>query len=128
MNEAPGRQPYTWKEGAFNVSWDRVVVSVEGNTLTIDAPLTTALEARLGGGTVTINAASTSLATTVDMSITNCTFYNDMTNGHGSDPTVKGHAALLSGTTRSFQTFTGNEWFDGIAITRQTEGGFTIYR
>jgi hypothetical protein len=52
MDVAPGRQPYIWKPGAFNVSWDRVVVSVEGNTITLDAPLTTALEARWAGGTV----------------------------------------------------------------------------
>jgi hypothetical protein len=53
MHEAPGRQPYIWKPGAFNLRWDRVVVAVDDKTITLDAPLTTALEARWGGGTIT---------------------------------------------------------------------------
>jgi hypothetical protein len=36
----------------FNVEWDRVVVEVQGNTITVDAPLTCAIEARWGGGEV----------------------------------------------------------------------------
>jgi hypothetical protein len=34
----------------FNVEWDRVVVDVQGNTITIDAPITCAIEKRWGGG------------------------------------------------------------------------------
>jgi hypothetical protein len=34
----------------FNVEWDRVVTDVRGNTITVDAPLTCAIEARWGGG------------------------------------------------------------------------------
>jgi len=52
MDVAPGRQPYTWKPGAFNVSWDRVVVAVDGPKITLDSPLTLALESRYGGATV----------------------------------------------------------------------------
>ena len=36
----------------FNVDWDRVVVDVQGNTITIDAPLTCAIEKKWGGGEV----------------------------------------------------------------------------
>jgi hypothetical protein len=36
----------------FNVEWDRVVTEVQGNTLTIDAPITCAIEKRWGGGEV----------------------------------------------------------------------------
>ena len=36
----------------FNVEWDRVVVEVQGNTLTVDAPITCAIEKRWGGGEV----------------------------------------------------------------------------
>ncbi len=52
MDEAPGRQPYTWKPGAFNVRWDRVVTAVDAEKITLDAPLTVALESHFGGGTV----------------------------------------------------------------------------
>jgi hypothetical protein len=37
----------------FDVEWDRVVVEVEGSTITLDAPLTCAIDARWGGGDVT---------------------------------------------------------------------------
>jgi hypothetical protein len=36
----------------FNVEWDRVVTEVQGNTVTIDAPITCAIEKRWGGGEV----------------------------------------------------------------------------
>jgi len=36
----------------FNVEWDRVVTEVQGNTITIDSPITCAIEQRWGGGEV----------------------------------------------------------------------------
>jgi hypothetical protein len=36
----------------FNVEWDRVVTDVQGDTVTIDAPITCAIEQRWGGGEV----------------------------------------------------------------------------
>ena len=36
----------------FDVEWDRVVVDVQGNTLTVDAPITCAIERQWGGGDV----------------------------------------------------------------------------
>jgi hypothetical protein len=36
----------------FNVEWDRVVTDVQGGTITIDAPITCAIEQRWGGGEV----------------------------------------------------------------------------
>lgn len=41
-----------WRPGTVDVHWDRVVTKVDGNTVTLDAPLTTALEAAHGGGAV----------------------------------------------------------------------------
>jgi hypothetical protein len=37
-----------WKP--FNVDWDRVITDVQANTITIDAPITCAIEKRWGGG------------------------------------------------------------------------------
>jgi hypothetical protein len=34
----------------FNIDWDRVITDVQGNTITIDAPITCAIEKRWGGG------------------------------------------------------------------------------
>jgi hypothetical protein len=36
----------------FDLEWDRVVADVQGNTITIDAPITCAIEKRWGGGDV----------------------------------------------------------------------------
>ena len=46
-SDAPGGR---WKP--FTIEWDRVVVEVQGDSLTIDAPLTCAIEKRWGGGEV----------------------------------------------------------------------------
>ena len=36
----------------FTIDWDRVVVEVQGNTITVDAPITCAIEKQWGGGDV----------------------------------------------------------------------------
>jgi hypothetical protein len=36
----------------FNINWDRVIVNVKGNTITIDAPIFCAIETRWGGGEI----------------------------------------------------------------------------
>lgn len=41
-----------WKAGQRDINWDRRVVAVNGNELTLDAPLTTALDAAYGESTV----------------------------------------------------------------------------
>lgn len=41
-----------WKPGERDIYWNRRIVSVTGNTLTLDAPLTTALDTAYGGGSI----------------------------------------------------------------------------
>ena len=36
----------------FNITWDRVITEVKGNTITIDAPVFCAIETRWGGGEI----------------------------------------------------------------------------
>ncbi len=52
MDDSPGRQGYQWKAGTLDVTWDRVITAVAGDVITLDAPLTLALEKRFGGATV----------------------------------------------------------------------------
>jgi hypothetical protein len=57
MTGLPGtyaNQRLDWAPGSRNLIWDRTVtaVDVERNEITVDAPVTTALERRYGGGTV----------------------------------------------------------------------------
>ncbi|WP_221412279.1 DUF6298 domain-containing protein [Dysgonomonas sp. 511] len=39
-----------WKAGEQDLFWDRTIVSAEGNQITIDAPITTTLDKKYGGG------------------------------------------------------------------------------
>jgi hypothetical protein len=41
-----------WKPGSRDLIWDRTVQNVAGNRITLDAPVTTAMEKRFGGGFV----------------------------------------------------------------------------
>lgn len=41
-----------WKPGQRNIEWVRTVTAVNGNTVTFDVPLTTALDKKYGGGTI----------------------------------------------------------------------------
>ena len=46
--ETVGRN--SWKP--FNINFDRIITKVEGNTITVDAPIFTAVEERWGGGEI----------------------------------------------------------------------------
>jgi hypothetical protein len=41
-----------WKPGQREIYWDRKITKIDGNTLTFDAPITTALDSKYGGGFV----------------------------------------------------------------------------
>jgi hypothetical protein len=41
-----------WKPGSRDIFWDRTITAIDGNRLTLDAPLTTALDKNYGGGSV----------------------------------------------------------------------------
>lgn len=46
----PGGSVIQWSP--FNLDFDRVITAIEGNTITVDAPLASAIELRWGGGEV----------------------------------------------------------------------------
>lgn len=39
-----------WKPGRRDLTWDRVITSIDGNQITIDAPITTSIDTKYGGG------------------------------------------------------------------------------
>ncbi len=49
-----------WTPGSRNLIWDRTITAIDGDhhEITLDAPITTALESRYGGGTVALTAAT----------------------------------------------------------------------
>jgi len=48
-----GLTALAWKPGERDIFWDRKITIVEGDKITIDAPLTTALDSAYGGGMIT---------------------------------------------------------------------------
>jgi hypothetical protein len=53
MNTFSGWRPENrlhWQVGSRDLEWDRTVTAIEGTRVTLDAPLTTALDQRYGGG------------------------------------------------------------------------------
>lgn len=53
MDDFGGKLSYTgWKPGEIDIVWHRCVVSTDGLTITIDAPVTCSMEERYGGGWV----------------------------------------------------------------------------
>lgn len=46
------RHGFSWRPGSRQLLWDRTITAVEGDTITIDSPITTAIDADFGGGTV----------------------------------------------------------------------------
>jgi hypothetical protein len=56
MDDFGGDLDYTgWKPTDIDIEWDRTITAIEGNRLTVDAPLTCTMTAEQGGGYI-INA------------------------------------------------------------------------
>lgn len=48
-----GNLDYTgWKETDIDITWDRTIVAINGNQITIDAPITTTIDSKYGGAYV----------------------------------------------------------------------------
>jgi hypothetical protein len=52
MNDAPARTGFAWKPGTIDVIWDRSITEIKNGSIVLDAPLTTALDPKFGGGMV----------------------------------------------------------------------------
>jgi len=47
-----GESALGWKPGTRDIRWDRKITAIKGTVVTIDAPITTALDAKFGGATI----------------------------------------------------------------------------
>ncbi len=55
MNEFGGETAWLgWKPGERDLVWDRCITSVEGNKISVDAPITTSLDKNFGGATLAV--------------------------------------------------------------------------
>jgi hypothetical protein len=51
-NDFGGGEGGGWKPGQYDIVWNRVVKSIQGDTITLNAPITTAMDTNFGGGRV----------------------------------------------------------------------------
>lgn len=87
MNGLPGsyaNMRLDWTPGSRNLVWDRTVVAVDPaiRQITLDAPITTALESRYGGGTV---ARVSSQRPVAQIGIENLTLESQVDGGNPKD-------------------------------------------
>lgn len=52
MDDSPGRTGLSWKPGTLDVTWNRTVRKVDGSVITLDAPLTLALDKNEGNAVI----------------------------------------------------------------------------
>lgn len=56
MDEIPPRSDggtvHQWEPGRYDLFYDRIITAIDGNRITVDAPLANALESRFGGGSI----------------------------------------------------------------------------
>ncbi len=53
MKDFGGETGYIgWKKGERDIVWNRTITAIDGNQITVDAPITTALDKKYGGGLV----------------------------------------------------------------------------
>ena len=46
------RHGFSWRPGTRDLVWDRTIVRVKGDVVTVDAPITTAIDSNYGGSTI----------------------------------------------------------------------------
>ncbi len=85
MRGLPGtyaNQRLDWAPGSRNLVWDRIVERVEGGKVTVDAPITTALEQRYGGATIARVASGAPVA---HIGIEGLTLDSEFADAHDED-------------------------------------------
>src|SRR5262249_3559463 len=87
MDRFPSDGKGSWRHlrpRTLDLHWDRVVPRVDGNTVTLDAPLTTALDADHGGGKVRVYSWPGRVAH-VGVEDLRCESAYDRTNAHDEE-------------------------------------------
>ncbi len=92
-----------WTPGSKDLDSDRVITAINGNTITIDAPLTNSLDAQYGGGTIYRYTWSGRIS---NVGLENFYSYSDFT---GTTDTDTNHASGLTTIDK-----TQNAWVENV--------------
>ena len=83
MNEHKGgfdKFRLNWLEGSRNVRWDRTITHINGNTVTLDIPLTTEVNAELSGAATLLQYSWRGRIENVGVENLHCVSAYDTTN------------------------------------------------
>ncbi len=102
-----------WRPGRCDVQWERTISAVDGDTITLDAPLTTALEAKYGGGTVANVAHNARLR---EVGLEDLTLRSEVTGDNPLDEEHSWHGIVANHTENLWVCRVRFEGFAGGAV------------
>lgn len=105
-----------WKPGQRDLYWDRRIADINGNTLVLDAPLTTALDAAYGSATVSKYSWNGRIS---HCGVENIRFVSAFDAGNPKDEYHRWTAISLENTTDAWVRQVVFEHFAGSAVTVQ---------
>lgn len=114
MNEFGGETSWIgWKPGRRDIVWERSIKKIDGNTLTLDAPLTTALDKNFGGGTVSILSWPGRIS---NIGIENLTLESEFDSNNPKDENHCWFAITMENTTNAWVRQVTFNHFAGSAV------------
>jgi hypothetical protein len=114
---------YEWQTGDRDLHWQRTITRIEGNRVFIDAPITTALDAQWGGGTVrTYNAPNVIRNVAVENLLGQSLDTREETN-ESRTPTFVGFTRVADGWVRDVET---RHFSYASVYTSEADGGRNI--
>ena len=102
-----------WKPGQRNIEWIRTITAVNGNVITFDAPLTTALDKKYGGGTV---AAFTWPGRIGDCGVENLQLVSEYDSNNEKDEDHRWMAITINNATDAWIRQVSFKHFAGSAV------------
>lgn len=102
-----------WKPNQRNIEWIRTITAINGDAISLDAPVTTALEKKYGGGTVT---SFTWTGRISNCGIENIDLLSDYDKNNQKDEEHRWMAITIDNATDSWVSFVSFTHFAGSAV------------
>ncbi|MEO8405631.1 MAG: DUF6298 domain-containing protein [Chitinophagaceae bacterium] len=102
-----------WKPGQRDIFWNRTITAVDGNTISFDAPLTTAIEKDFGGATI---AAYSWPGRITNCGIENCQMVSSYDTNNEKDEAHRWMAITIDNTKDSWVRQVIFKYFAGSAV------------
>lgn len=102
-----------WRPGRCDIRWERTIAAVDGEQITLDAPVTTALDANYGGGTVALIKEYTRLQ---QVGVEDLTLRSEVTSDNWYDEEHSWHGVVANDAENLWVSRVRFEGFAGGAV------------